>query len=261
MRCLAFILLPASLACAAQAVVGAVSSSTIPVPPFGSTVVNSPISLVEVRTRMQTLADGTHIVRRTREMFYRDEQGRTRTETETTPSGMANVVVHNVNVNDPVAGTVITWTESPAVGRKEYFTRNVKAVPLLADAPPPSAQPPVRVPTGASSTVVSVTARPEVRREDLGTRDVQGLSCIADRTTTTYPVDFLGNDRPIVVTDERCVSRELGRTLLQTRDDPRSGVLTVTVESLSHNSPQSALFQPPVGYVEHAVEVGVRPAQ
>ncbi len=226
---------------------------------------NNPLSLVEVRTRTQTLADGTHIVSKTREMFYRDAQGRTRTEIETIASGL-QAGMRNVNISDPVAGVFYSWAENPSATRKEYVSRAMRTPPLMTNAPPAAVTgaqpPPVDVLPRAPFPLPANTAdapRPEVVRQDLGTRDVQGIPCRAEQTITTYPTDFVGNDRPIVVTDERCVSRELGRTLQQTRDDPRSGLTTLSVESLSRDDPPAALFQPPPGYTERKMGAGAMP--
>ncbi len=257
-RLVALLFMP--LAIAAQTATVSLTSSTTPgALPFSSPVTNNPVSLVEVRTRTQTLADGTHIVRKTREMFYRDAQGRTRSETELPAPAVAHTQIHTVTVYDPIAGKTLTWTENPSATRKEYFARTVTKPALMADAPPPVQMEPVRNPPLLPDTAAA-SNRPQVQREDLGMHDVQGFPCKADRSTTTYPVDFLGNDRPIVVTEERCVSRELGRTLQQTRSDPRSGVTTLAVESLTRGEPSPTLFQPPAGYTERAINTTL-PAQ
>ena len=256
MRSLACLFLPLSLACAAAqaAAVGLASSSTVSAGAFGTPVTNNPVSLVAVRTRTQTLADGTHIIQKTREMYYRDSQGRTRTEAEFPAAGMNRVQIHSVSVYDPVAGKSLTWTEIPSATRKEYFARSIARPALMADAPQPA--PLLAAPTRPASRMPDINAaasRPQVQHEDLGIVYVQGFACKADRTITIYPIDFFSNDRPITATEERCISRELGRTLQETRDDPRSGVSALAIESLSRGEPAATLFQPPAGYTERPV--------
>src|SRR5215469_1361725 len=56
-------------------------------------VIAKPLSADEVRTTVQTLSDGSHINKSETDHFYRDGQGRMRTETET------GAVIY-----DPVAG-------------------------------------------------------------------------------------------------------------------------------------------------------------
>ena len=251
MRWLAcLVLLP--MAVSAQLTVGLPSSTDTPVVPFDVPLTNNPISLITMRTQTQTLADGTHIVHTSREMFYRDAQGRIRTETETKPPGAASASTHRVTVDDPIANRVISWTENPASMRKEYFVYTFAQPPMMIGTPPPPPDPsddiaPPRPPHSASAA-----NRLDTQHQILGTRDIQGLLCRAERTTTPYPGNFLGNDQPIVVTDERCVSRELRRTLQEIRVDPRSGVMTVAVELVSHENPSPTLFRPPPDYVERA---------
>ena len=93
--------------------------------------------------------------------------------------------------------------------------------------------------------------RPEIKSEDLGFDTVQGISCKSRRTKETYPVNFFGNDRPIVVTRENCMSVESGGMLVRNvNDDPRTGTQTMLLESVSFADPAATLFQPPAGYTE-----------
>jgi len=110
-----------------------------------------------------------------------------------------------------------------------------------------------------SSGVVPVSApgspvemRPDIKNEDLGFDTVQGISCKSHRTTETYPVNFFGNDRPIVVTRENCTAVENGGMLVRNvNDDPRTGTQTMLLESASFTEPAVTLFQPPPGYTEN----------
>ena len=64
-------------------------------------------------------------------------------------------------------------------------------------------------------------------------------------STTVYPTDFLGNDRPITTVTERCQSGEFGRELRNLTEDPRSGTRSTTLQSISRGEPDPSLFQPP----------------
>ena len=79
---------------------------------------------------------------------------------------------------------------------------------------------------------------------------VQGESCHATRATVVYPEGFFNNDRPMTVVTEVCMSFQLDQLLRMRADDPRTGVRTSTLESLSRGEPDPSLFQPPPGYTE-----------
>jgi hypothetical protein len=92
--------------------------------------------------------------------------------------------------------------------------------------------------------------RPKTTTEQLGTQDVQGVPCEASRMTTVYPTDFFGNDRPITTVTERCQSREFGRILSDTTEDPRSGTRSTTLQSITRGEPDASLFKPAADYVD-----------
>ncbi len=156
----------------------------------------------------------------------------------------------SVNVQDPVAQTNTNWQAGgPGFMPHEYFrmetNRPVQPIQIMTQvlAPPPVApRPPA--PTPPRLQLKNTT-------EQLGTQDVQGVPCEASRTTVVYPVDFMGNDRPITSVNESCNSREFGRNLRESMDDPRTGVRTTTLQSISRGEPDPSLFQPPADYTEH----------
>ena len=217
-----------------------------------------PVTIAFERKTLQTLADGTHISRTTHEWFYRDSQGRTRMEYElNSPSGMPQALRTNIIVNDTVAGQTISWNtaqNAPKLYTVTQFGRNLDpsaANPGLRPAPvTPMPVTPMMTAALPSSPPQQPVMRPTTNRENLGTQDVHGAPCEATRTTTVYPVDMLGNDRPITVVREFCMSRQLGRNLSEHQDDPRTGLMTLTVTSLSRTDPDPALFQPPPDYTE-----------
>jgi hypothetical protein len=98
-------------------------------------------------------------------------------------------------------------------------------------------------------------SRPEIKNEDLGFDTVQGMSCKSHRTTQTYPVNFMGNDRPIVTTRETCMSVETGMVVRNVNDDPRTGTQTMMLEGVSLTEPPESVFQPPAGYTQRTQNV------
>ena len=223
---------------------------------FGaSSQTNNPVSLVVEHKQVQTLADGTHISSITREYFYRDTLGRTRTEREVGLFSNTDQKMRSVSVSDPVAGVWLSWQTGTLQGMPREYTRIEAGHPVeRPQLPPRVAGQPVR-PESPVSPQSANRPTPQRKQEDLGTRDVQGMPCHATRHTTTFPVGFLGNDRPITSIDETCISPELGRSLEETHEDPRTGTRTVTVMSLTRGEPGPSLFLPPADYKERVQQV------
>ena len=73
-------------------------------------------------------------------------------------------------------------------------------------------------------------------------------SWAATRTTTTFPIGAMGNDRPIVVVNESWFSPELKVQVLQKNSDPRSGESTTRLTNISRAEPDASLFQVPADY-------------
>lgn len=232
-------------------------------------------------TTQQTLADGTHITRTTHTVTIRDAYGRTRNENEVQMPGRP--IMRSVNIMDPIAGVTYFYQEGEGQYVPHTYTRfemhtNGQSVGLRTMPSPPPLKPvaPTSTPTIASAGGVGIGAvsgsfatisggaaplsasgstaemRPDIKNEDLGFDTVQGISCKSHRTTETYPVNFFGNDRPIVVTRENCTAVENGGMLVRNvNDDPRTGTQTMLLESASFTEPAVTLFQPPPGYTEN----------
>jgi hypothetical protein len=105
------------------------------------------------------------------------------------------------------------------------------------------------------STVIRLEAkpqdnrpRPKIRVEDLGTQVIDGLTVEGKRTTTTFPVDAQGNDRPFDVVTERWFSKELETYILIKTSDPRSGEHTTKTTSVDRSEPDPVLFEVPADY-------------
>jgi hypothetical protein len=234
----------------------------------------------EVTERVQSLADGTHITQTMpgRRMF-RDSQGRTRSERPLMVGPRAAESPMIVEITDPVAGFEYTLDSQKKVAHRfsvppppsQAQTGRMLAGPrpamvirsgeftssIGATLPPPP--PPGGVAVGAiAAAPLPAPAmvgqpqdgrpRPESKNESLGTQTIDGILCEGRRTTTTYPTDFMGNDRPIVVTSEFWTSPELKMTILSKTNDPRSGESTFELRNLSRTEPDASLFQPPPDY-------------
>jgi hypothetical protein len=102
------------------------------------------------------------------------------------------------------------------------------------------------------SEVVASTADPNVKPtrqiDRLGGKTIAGVYAEGVRTTITYPVGYMGNDRPIAVVREVWTAPDLKITLLASDNDPRTGLQSTEVTDLVRAEPDPALFLPPEGY-------------
>jgi len=220
----------------------------------------------EVTERVQTLADGTHITQTTPgRRIFRDSQGRVRSERSFgVPGRPAAEAPRMIEITDPVAGLRYTLDEQKKVAHRSTLPQQNQpnGVAMQRNAsgqwfsgsdalpPPPPPQPGG---TAIAARVLGPPAQdgrpqPEFKNEPLGTQTLDGVLCEGRRTTTTYPVDFVGNDRPIVVTQEVWTSPELKMMILSMTNDPRSGENTFHILNLSRTEPDASLFQPPPDY-------------
>lgn len=253
---LAPLLVLMSVPCAAQGVAGTIGSSR-----GMASQANNPVSMVFESKHVQTLADGTHITTVTHETFYRDREGRTRTDHELPFPVGTGTPMYAVAVQDPVAGFFLHWqTGGQTTGsRQRQFTSldtdATRAQALQDRADEAAANPPTprlqRDPSTAQKQS-SGQAVPKHTNKILGLQQVEGVPCEASQSTTVYPIGSVGNDRVITVTSERCISREFGRPLREVSEDPRTGTRTLTLQSVTRGEPDPMLFHPPADYAEKA---------
>jgi hypothetical protein len=219
--------------------------------------------VTQTTTTVQRLYDGTTITRTTTVKRARDSQGRTYNQNET-DNGMAmggsRQPVLFFNVFDPVARVTMSWSSQ---------AKQVTVFHMPEPKPPVARAAPVKGTPGAQTSGIGAVAggisggvappqilrtlpdtsgRPKSQTERLDGKTIAGVFAEGRRTTTTYPVGYFGNDRPVVVTQETWTSRELGLVLMTVNDDPRTGVRTMETTELDQSEPDPALFQAPEGY-------------
>jgi hypothetical protein len=101
------------------------------------------------------------------------------------------------------------------------------------------------VPPTPAQTQLPAGVRPV--EESLGTRVIEGVKA-AGRKSTTIPAGLIGNDRPIVITDERWESPELKVIVLSRFPDPRTGEVEYQSTNINRSEPPPDLFIVPPGY-------------
>ena len=115
-----------------------------------------------------------------------------------------------------------------------------------------SATMPATAPGATPNVPPAAIPRPAINRpvtEDLGTDVIQGVEVRGRRTTRTIPVGQIGNDRPLVTTNEFWTAPSLGGlTLRSVNESPQSGKETREAVSLTIGDPDLSVFQPPEGY-------------
>jgi len=203
-----------------------------------ASVTGCPFSALMETTQTQTLADGTHIQRKSKMLIYRDSSGRIRYDHYLL--GPADQEIPQqpsyIEIMDPVAGFTYWLRPDTAVASRSRSTRSA--------TPKPSPRPPTK------DSASGQTDQPKYSRasEELGTHFIAGDLASGRRETITYPVGAEGNDRLFVVVSEIWESSDLNMRLLMKNADPRSGDLEQRVTDLARAEPDPSLFQVPPDY-------------
>ncbi len=172
--------------------------------------------------------DGAHVDRSNSENISRDDQGRTRRETNNGKQ---------VTIIDPAAGVIYNLDAERKVAMKR--TMAPAAVDNQRKIPEQS---PLEIATAQAAR------RPNMTVEDLGTQVVNGVSAQGVRVTTTTPVGTFGNDRELKTVVERWLSPDLHVLVKSVTTDSRSGTTKYDLTNLTLNAPDSSLFQVPAAY-------------
>jgi hypothetical protein len=215
---------------------------------------SAPYTLELKTTRVQALADGTSITTETTTIRAKDSKGRwVESTTNTQPyTGQKRT---NWHVRDTAEGTQIDWNSEskeaklikmPPAGSNGCWHSELGRTTIQYG----SADSPVRSLEAAVETQdpPSADLRPKTTSEDLGKMTIQGVEAHGHRLTTTTPAGAIGNDRPLVRTEERWNAISMGITVKSVIDDPRTGKETMEVVSLKLSDPDPGLFLPPESY-------------
>lgn len=214
---------------------------------FGGKVVkNAPYSAEAVTESTQVLANGTKLAQKTTALVYRDGEGRTRREQSAAPVGpfaTSGEAPRVVFISDPVAGVAYTlYADTHTAYKTALPAAEVinAADPKAAPPPPPTAREAIERPApraGDKGQTVS-----------LGKRVIAGMQSDGERVTITIPVNEIGNDQPIEITEERWKSPDLRTTLWSKTSDPRWGETTYQLTKIVRGEPDRLLFMVPGDY-------------
>jgi hypothetical protein len=232
----------------------------------GRVIKNAPYSADIVTESTQNLADGNHIRQSTTAKFYRDSEGRTRSEQSVNLNGLAasTNLPQLVFINDPVAGVNYALNTQDHTATKATLTAHGRG--LRGGPPPDQAQAgsPRRGPggPGPGPDGAGPGLRPHglnsqnIKTESLGTKNIEGVPAEGTRTTMTIPAGQMGNELPIQIVTEHWYSAELHTEVLFHHTDPRTGETVRRLANVSRSEPSRTLFDAPSDY-----KVTERPAR
>jgi hypothetical protein len=234
--------------------------------PGGRVVTGAPYSAVAVTERVQTLGDGTKLVRKGTATIYRDSEGRIRREQaagKISPFGRDVDIPSTIFISDPVAGFAYTLYPGTKTGVKRPLGRG-KAQPVTFPRPEQARREQgMRTPGTPQEKAARVADGTgdgnQTRREDLGRQTMEGLGVDGERVVTTIPVDRIGNDRPIEIVSEQWKSPDLKTMVMSRRVDPRFGENTFRLTNIERAEPAASLFVVPEDYVITSGRPGAGP--
>jgi hypothetical protein len=219
----------------------------------GRVIKNAPYSADIVTESTQNLADGNHIHQSTTAKFYRDSEGRTRSEQSVNLNGLASNsnLPQLVFINDPVAGVNYALNTKDRTATKATLTPHGRSP---HGGPPPDQAQAGSPRRGPGPNGAGPGPRPHgldsqnVKTEALGTKNIEGVPAEGTRTTMTIPAGQMGNELPIQIVTESWYSAELHTEVLYHHTDPRMGETVRKLANISRSEPSRTLFDAPPDY-------------
>jgi hypothetical protein len=210
-------------------------------------VTGEPYSAQAVTATVETLPNGTHITHQTTASIARDSEGRTmRSETlnGSGAAGSSQTGMTIVSIFDPVANQRIEYNTKGKTAR-------VFVLPQKSTASPASGG----TGNGANRHGHFNSQNVTVQSTSLGSQTISGVSADGTQTTRTVAAGAMGNDQPLVSTNQVWYSPDLQIVVQSTRTDPRFGQTTYTVSNIQQAEPNASLFQVPAGYQTKTIDV------
>jgi hypothetical protein len=221
--------------------------------PGANTVRGQPYSAVGRSVMTTTLANGNRIVRSNTTRYYRDSQGRTRTEHEFSGVGPFST-----------EGTQVIVTIQDPVAKQHIFLhprdKRADIAPLtLLGFGPHESLPTVDVTVGAlppAGRAACIEVRKLPKPVSLGERMMEGLRVIGSRSDFEIPAGEIGNEYPLAIGSEQWFSPELGIVVASTHSDPLIGETVYKLEGIQRKEPDAALFAIPKDFARNELPVG-----
>lgn len=200
----------------------------------------APFSAVVKTQSVTAFADGNRIVRGNTVHYFRDGQGRTRTERGVGPNTV-------ITINDPVSA-------------ERFVIRPQNKIVIAYKGPAGSTVPPAMAPSSDDDMVpfallgfrMGIGANPATEASStttsLGQKSFNGVPATGTRLVRDIPSGVLGNEKPITSTLDRWVSPDLGIPVQITQKSSIGGELTLNLEQVARTEPDPTLFVPPSDY-------------
>ena len=213
----------------------------------GKTVSGAPFSATATSESTQTLADGSHITRKSQTNLFRDSQGRFRRETTVTgfgPLAASGQPRTFIMIHDAVAGTAFALEPDKKIARqlgKPGGHGHGHGGEGMRDRAQHR---------GAGGDA-------NVQTEDLGKQVINGVSAQGTRHTRTIPAGQIGNEKAITIVSEKWYSPDLQMTVMSKHSDPRFGQTTYSLTNIQQKEPDASLFVVPAGYTVQQGDPGL----
>jgi hypothetical protein len=202
-------------------------------------IVGKPLSGTETFQRTRALADGTNLNNSGSGKFYRDGQGRMRSESE-----------QFVVVFDPVAGSFYTFMNAakgyrqiavPAEAAWSWIgaTNNGSGTSMSYDKNMGPGVGPALPGGDGAEPPVTVALPPQT---------LNGIWATGTRITVNIPAGAAGNSKSVQIVREQWYSADLGVVVQSTTSDPRYGTSSYNLTDVQQGAPDAALFRVPEGY-------------
>jgi uncharacterized protein (TIGR02246 family) len=210
---------------------------------LAAVVTGAPYSAEQVKTRTQTLSDGSHIT----ETFpshwvYRDSQGRRRMESWILAGSDGEPGIHIVEVRDFVAGYEYTLDTENRIAHRMRIPPDAGYSNIANTTAIP-----VEVPLPSFGVIVGGN-RPRSVSQSLGTQAIEGSLSDGKKVTATIPVGLQGNDKALVSTVETWIAQDLKVVVLSKHSGPKDGETITKLINMSRAEPDQTLFQVPGNY-------------
>jgi len=200
------------------------------------TIPNAPFQADFVVTMTDTLADGNVLNREIRGNVQRDGAGRFREQNAEVTRGGAEEphgFVQSI-ILDPVAGRMYQWSNA-----NQYLNTSPIREGIHASID--------YISTADGRAYLKTAVQDDVTTKDLGTKKIGVLNCTGTLVTTVVPIGKMGNEKPIVITDESWRSPDLQMVVERVVHDPLIGVRKLQFENITRSEPPVSAFQPPDG--------------
>jgi hypothetical protein len=211
------------------------------------TVAGAPFSAVVKTQSLTAFADGNRIVRGNTVHYFRDGQGRTRTERGDGPNKL-------ITINDPVSA-------------ERFVIRPESKTVFAYKAPDGGKLPPAMAPSMDEDMApfallgfhMGIGATPATEASSsttsLGQKSINGVAATGTRLVRDIPSGVLGNEKPITSTLDRWVSSDLGIPVQITQKSSLGGELTLNLEQVARTEPDPTLFAPPSDYTRRDIKL------